>query len=73
MDSGFCVTKGLVHLWNKGIFVAALIKKRRYWTVNIKSDAIDAHFSSKEVENVDTVKQVENGVAYHVFCMKEPD
>ena len=31
------------------------------------------HFSLKEVGNVDTVKKVEDGVAYHVFCMKEPD
>ena len=31
MDSGFCVTNGLVDLWKKGVFGAALIKKRRYW------------------------------------------
>ena len=30
MDSGFCVTKGLVELWKKGVFGAALIKKRIY-------------------------------------------
>ena len=41
--------------------------------MNIKGDAIDAHFSLKEVGNVDAVNQVEYGVAYHVFCMKEPD
>ena len=57
----------------KGLFGAALIKKCRYWLVNIKGDAIDAHFSSKEVGNVDTVKQVEDGVDYHVFCTKESD
>ena len=38
-----------------------------------KSDAIDAHFALKEVGNVDSVKQVEDGVAYHVFLMKDPD
>ena len=72
-DSGFCVTKGLVELWKKGVFGAALIKKHRYWPEIIKGDAINAHFSSKEVGNVDAVKQVEDGVAYHVFCTKEPD
>ena len=30
MDSGFFVTKGLVELRKKGVFGAALIKKRRY-------------------------------------------
>ena len=73
MDSGFCVTKGLVKLWKKGVFGAELIKKCIYWPANIKGDAIDAHFSSKEVVNVDAVKQVEDGMAYHVFSMKEPD
>ena len=73
MDSGFCVTKGLMQLQNKGVFVAALIKKRRYWPANIKGDAIDAHFVSKEVGTVYAVKQVEYGVAYHVFFMKDPD
>ena len=73
MDSGFYVTKGLVDLQKKGLFGSALIKKFRYWPENIKVDAIDAHFSSKEVSNVGAVKQVKYGVAYHVFCIKEPD
>ena len=72
MDSGFCVTKGLVQLRKKGVFGATLIKKHRYWPENIKSDAIDAHFDSKELGNIDAVKQVEDGVDYHLFCMKEP-
>ena len=67
MDSGFCVTNVLVELQKKGVFGAALIKKRRYWPANIKGDAIDSHFASNEVGNVDTVKQVKDGVAYHVF------
>ena len=47
--------------------------KHRYCPENIKGDAIDAHSALKEVDNVDAVKQVEDGVNYHVFCMKEPD
>ena len=73
MDSGFCVTKGLGELRKKEVFGAALIKKRRYWLAKIKGDAIDTHFSSKEVGNVDAVKQVEDGVADHIFFMKDPD
>ena len=38
MDSGLCDTKGLVELQKKGVFGAALIKKRRYWPVNIKEN-----------------------------------
>ena len=73
IDSGFYVTKGFVELQKKVLFGSALIKKRRYWQANIKGDAIDAYFVSKEVINVDAVKQVEDGVAYHVFFMKETD
>ena len=73
MDSGFCVTKGWVDLRKKGLFGAVLIKERRYWPDNIKGDAIDSHFASKEVGNFDAVKQVEDDVAYHIFCMKDTD
>ena len=73
MDSGLCVTKGLVELRKKGVFGAALIKKHRYWPENIKSDAIDAQFALNEMGNVDSVKQVEDGLAYHVCCMKDAD
>ena len=31
LDSGFCVLKGVVELKKRGVFAAALIKKRRYW------------------------------------------
>ena len=73
MGSGFCATKGLVELQNKGVLGATLIKKRRYQPANIKGDAIDTHFSSKEVGNFDAVNQVEDGVAYRLFFMKDPD
>ena len=56
-------------IWEKGVFVAALIKKPRYWPANFKGDAINAHFALKEVGNVDAVKQVEDRVVYHVFFM----
>ena len=73
LDSGFCVTKSLVEIRNKGLFETELIKKRIYWPSNIKGDAINAHFPLKEVGNVDAVKQVEDWVDYHVLCMKDTD
>ena len=44
MDSDFCVTKDLMELHKKGVFGAALIKKRRYWPENVKGDAINDNF-----------------------------
>ena len=40
LDSGFCVLKGIAELKKKGVFAAALIKKRRYWPKFIDGDAI---------------------------------
>ena len=31
LDSGFCVLEGVIELQKRGVFTAALIKKRRYW------------------------------------------
>ena len=56
MDSGFCVTKGLVDIGEEVGFGTALIKKRIYLPENIKGDATDARFSSKEVGSDDAVK-----------------
>ena len=73
IDSGFCVTKGLVELQKKGVFGAELINKRKYWPANTKGDEIDAYFALKEVGNVDALKQVHDRVAHHVFRMKDTD
>ena len=49
LDSGFCVLKGIVELKKRGVYVSALIKKRRYWPKYIKGDDIKSHFDGKDV------------------------
>ena len=49
LDSGFCVLKGIVELKKRGVFAAALIKKRRYWPKHIDGDAIATFFEDKQV------------------------
>jgi len=73
LDSGFCVVKGIIALRNKGVFAAALIKKRRYWPKFIDGNAIKAHFDDKPVGAVDSLKLSHNNEEHHVFAMKEPD
>ena len=73
LDSGFCVLQGLVELRKRGVFAAALIKKRRYWPKHIQGDAIKNHFATKEVGDVDAWPGVLDGVRVHIFAMKEPD
>ena len=73
LDSGFCVLKGIVELKKKGVFAAALIKKRRYWPKHIDGDAIARKFCGREIGDTLAWKGRLDGVDFHVFCMKEPD
>ena len=73
LDSGFCVLQGLVELRKRGVFAAALIKKRKYWPKHIRGDEIAQHFADKEVGTADAWAGELDGVRFHVFSMKEPD
>ena len=52
LDSGFCVAKGITQHYYKGVYLAALIKKRHYWPKAVPGDLIDTHFENKEVGDV---------------------
>jgi hypothetical protein len=73
LDSGFCVVKGIVELKLRGVFSAALIKKRRYWPKYIEGERIKAHFDDKAIGTVDAIRGELDEVPFHVFCMKEED
>lgn len=73
LDSGFCVLKGLIQLRQKGVFAAAVIKKRRYWPKYIKGDEIRQHFDNQQVGDANALAGTLNGVPFHLFAMKEPD
>jgi hypothetical protein len=73
LDSGFCVLQGIVELKKKGVFAAALIKKRRYWPKHVDGDGVKAHFDSKEVGSVDVLNGELDNVKVFIHAMKEPD
>ena len=73
LDSGFCVLKGIVELRKKGIFAAALVKKRRYWPKFVKGEDIKEHFRTKDVGTVDAMKGELDSVKVELHCIKEPD
>jgi Transposase IS4 len=73
LDSGFCVLQALIELRKRGVFGAALIKKRRYWPKFIRGDEIAAHFVNKEVGDIDSWPGTMDNVKFHIVCMKEPD
>ena len=48
LDSGFCVLQAIVELKKKGLFAAALIKKRRYLPKHVPGDEIIQHLQKKK-------------------------
>jgi hypothetical protein len=73
LDSGFCVLKGIVELKKRGVYAAALIKKRRYWPKHINGDDVKAHFEDKDVGEIGALGGTMEEVPFHVYAMKEPD
>ncbi|KAL3802491.1 LOW QUALITY PROTEIN: hypothetical protein HJC23_012510, partial [Cyclotella cryptica] len=58
MDSGFCVSAGILALHDKGVYGQALNKKRwRYWPRGMPADDINIHFESKIVCEFDSYQQ----------------
>jgi hypothetical protein len=43
----------------RGVYGAALIKKRRYWSAGVPGAAIDEYFAPKEVGDVDALQHQE--------------
>ena len=73
MDSGFCVSKGIVELEAKlGMYGQALIKKcGQYWPKGVPGDAIDEHFATKEIGATKTWKTEFKGKTMMIHCMEE--
>jgi Transposase IS4 len=61
----------LIELRNRGVFGAAVIKKRRYWPKYIDGDALAAHFEDKNIGDVDCLSGTLRSVPFGVYCMKE--
>ena len=73
LDNGFCVLKGLIKLMKKGIFVCAIIKKRRYWPSMVPGIEIGDNFGKMEVGETDAIQGTVDGDIYNLWVMKEPN
>ena len=73
LDSDFCVLKGIVKLRKKGIFAAALLKKRQYWPRYVDGETIKNHILNKEVGVVDARKGRLDDVTIQLHWLKEPN
>lgn len=71
MDSGFCVTAGILHLHDLGVYGQALIKKRKYWPKDVPGDQIDQYFDGKPLGFSKTLKQDMDGIPFYVHCNRD--
>ena len=71
LDSGFCVLQGIIELRKRGVFAAAVIKKRKYWPKHVPGDAMDARMVAKEVGECDSLPGTLDGVPYELFVLKD--
>ena len=72
MDSGFCVTAGILAMNDHGVYGQALIKKcGRYWPVHVPGDQIDKHFANMVIGDMDTLKQTIDGKDFFIHCTKD--
>ena len=71
MDSGFCVTCGILHLHDHGVYGQALIKKRKYWPKGVPGDQISKYFEGKPLGFVKTLQQDMDGVQFNIHCTRD--
>ena len=74
LDSWFCVAKVISEIESKGVYVEALINKRRHWMNGVPGNLILIHFEDKEVDDVGMMEaRTEDNKLFKIFCMKKPD
>ena len=56
IDSGFCVSRGIVELEQKGVYRESLINKKHYFPNGVPGAAIDAHFEDKDVNHCEMLE-----------------
>jgi hypothetical protein len=71
LDSGFCVLRGIVELRKKGVFAAAVIKKRKYWPKHVPGAAMDERMEAKAVGDCDSLPGTLEGIPYDLFVLKD--
>ena len=56
LDSGFCVLQALIELRKKGVFAAAVVKKRCYWPKHVPGHLIRMRMDRKVIGETESLK-----------------
>ncbi len=73
LNSGFYVLRALIELKKKGVFTAALIKKRSHCPTLVPGDHTIDYFKDKVAGVFDAISGVLDGIKYDIWCIKEPE
>lgn len=74
LDSGFCVLRGIIELYKKGVFASAMIKKRRYWPKDVPGGEIIRTFENFPIGyRARRPGTTSDNVNFDIFAMKERD
>ena len=57
-ESGFCVTKGIMALEERGVYTGAIINKRKYCPKGVPGDEIDQNLHNRYVGDVDMLESM---------------
>ncbi len=72
IDSGFCVSDGILAMHSVSVHGQGLVKKRgMYWPKDVPGDYFDECFKQKELGEHDCYVQEIDGVPFLVHCHKE--
>ena len=67
-DSGFCMTLGILHLDEHGVYGQSLIKKRNYWSKGCPGAQIDSYMEGKPFGFVKTLMQYMGEIPFNIHC-----
>ncbi len=72
IDSGFCVTVGVLALCDAGVFGQALIKKRGlFWPMHVPSNQINEFINDNPLGDSTILKKCIDGKNFFVHCQKD--
>ncbi|KAL7477906.1 hypothetical protein ACHAW6_003691 [Cyclotella cf. meneghiniana] len=71
MDSRLCVTAGIFHLHDFGVYGQSLTNKHKYWLKDVPVEQINWYFDGKELGFSKTLKQDMDGIPFYVNCAKD--
>ena len=70
MDSGFCVTVGILHLHEHGVYGQSLTKKRKYWPKGCPGAHIYSYMEGKPLGFVKNLRPYMGGLPFNIHCTR---